>query len=265
MRVKKFDLVKCMWWYQKVRNKLRTLSGALPLTFRAKAGILKNYRIYGDTVNGESVGDRTGNLFDGEIERGSFNGSTGEETNSNIRVRSGKVRLTADNYTINADGVSHGVVYVYALNGDFIRDKSITTWTELPVNFEIDISYDVRFCFRKNDNSTLIPSDIMNIMLNSDSEPLPYEPYGYKVPVTVTNGTDTEITNLYLPEQIKMVGNETEYIDYGEQKQYFADGTSVDVTLPALPILSGTNTLSVGTEVQPSSVEIKGRIKAIDD
>ena len=42
----------------------------------------------------------------------------------------------------------------------------------------------------------------------------------YSVPVTVTNGTDTETTNLYLPEQIKMVGDEAEYIDYGEQKQH---------------------------------------------
>ena len=33
------------------------------------------------------------------------------------------------------------------------------------------------------------------------------------------------------------------------------------VTLPALPVLPGTNTLTVGTEVQPSGVEITGRIK----
>ena len=97
----------------------------------------------------------------------------------------------------------------------------------------------------------------------SDTNELPqfYEPYGYRVPVTVTNGTDTETTNIYLPEQIKMVGDEAEYVDYKEQKQYFADGTSVDVTLPALPTLSGTNTLSVGTQVQPSKVMVKGKIK----
>lgn len=41
---------------------------------------------------------------------------------------------------------------------------------------------------------------------------------GYRVPVTVTNGTNTETTNIYLPEQIKMVGDEAEYVDYQEQK-----------------------------------------------
>ena len=40
----------------------------------------------------------------------------------------------------------------------------------------------------------------------------------YSVPVTVTNGTDTETTNIYLPEPLKMVGDGAEYIDYSEQK-----------------------------------------------
>ena len=42
---------------------------------------------------------------------------------------------------------------------------------------------------------------------------------------------------------------------------YFSD-TELDITLPAISTLAGTNTLTVGTEVQPSGVEIKGRIKA---
>ena len=86
------------------------------------------------------------------------------------------------------------------------------------------------------------------IVLNT-TEQVPFEPY--HAPIT---------TNLYLPEQIKMVGDEAEYVDYKEQKQHFADGTSVDVTLPALPTLKGTNTLSVGTTVQPSKVYLQGKI-----
>ena len=111
----------------------------------------------------------------------------------------------------------------------------------------------------------LTPDDFEWGQLEKGSVVTSYEPYGYRVPVTVTNGTDTQTTNLYLPEQIKMVGDEAEYIDFGEQKQYFADGTSTDVLLPALPTISGTNTLSVGTEVQPSKVEIKGKIKAVQE
>ena len=85
------------------------IEGVPPLTFTAKAGTLSNYRIYGNTVNGESVGDFV---------------ETGEHAGE------------------------------------------------------------------------------------------------YRVPVTVSNGTGTQTTNLYLPEQIKMVGDEAEYIDYAEQKQH---------------------------------------------
>ena len=60
----KFNLVRLMWYHNKIRWKYRTVSGTPPLTYNAKSdGVLKNYRIYGNTVNGESVGDRTGNLF----------------------------------------------------------------------------------------------------------------------------------------------------------------------------------------------------------
>lgn len=56
-----------------------------------------------------------------------------------------------------------------------------------------------------------------------------------------------------------MAGDEADYIDFKEQKLYLSDGTSVDVTLPALPTISGTNILSVNTEVQPSKLYIKGK------
>ena len=95
------------------------------------------------------------------------------------------------------------------------------------------------------DNLTFYP-----MIRKADIEDDTYEPY--RTPVT---------TPIYLPEQIRKVGNEAEYIDYAEQKQHFADGTFVDVTLPALPTLSGTNTLSVGTQVQPSKVMVRGKLK----
>lgn len=43
----------------------------------------------------------------------------------------------------------------------------------------------------------------------------------------------------------------------------YIENTEVDVTLPALPTLPGTNVLSVGTEVQPSKIDITGHIKTI--
>ena len=40
----------------------------------------------------------------------------------------------------------------------------------------------------------------------------------------------------------------------------YIDNTEIDVTLPALPTFSSTNTLSVGTTVQPSKIWIQGNV-----
>lgn len=73
---------------------------------------------------------------------------------------------------------------------------------------------------------------------------------------------DKTTVDIYLDEPLGKSGGDTDYIDYKTQKRYNIDGTSEDVTLPEISVTAGTNTLTVGTEVQPSSVEIKGRIKA---
>lgn len=386
------DIVELMWLRRERKIKAKKATeGIPPLTFKSNAKDLNNYRIYGNTVNGESVGDRTRNLFDGKIVKGSFNPTNGKPTMAAGRIRSNSsdfIYLTTGTYTINADGVDDIVCYAYSSEDvtTFLSNQSMVEWCPLPYTFTVQTSCYFLFAFRFSDNSDITPFDISNIMLNTGSEPLPYEPYGYRVPVTVegqnlfdkndfiplnnmyvkqTNATLTigagnlgfvlplnkgnytvsclldrvnlslfagifstfpnegdvalsvfkilyndaklsfslanngflfmaynntavtqyhtteEIlnalmivrgsnaptkyepyhapatTNLYLPEQIKMVGDEAEYVNYKEQKQHFADGTSIDVALPALPTFKGTNMLSVGTEVQPSKVLIK--------
>ena len=86
----------------------------------------------------------------------------------------------------------------------------------------------------------------MDIQFEIGNDATSYEPY--HAPVTVP---------IYLPEQIRKVGDEAEYISYAEQKMHRIGADDIDVTLPALPILTGTNVLSVGTAVQPSKVYVK--------
>jgi hypothetical protein len=86
--------------------------------------------------------------------------------------------------------------------------------------------------------------------------------YGkYKIPVTL-KADSAETTDIYLDEPLAKSGSNTDYIDYATQKRHNSDGTESNVILPEIAVTAGTNTLTVGTEVQPSSVEIKGRIKA---
>lgn len=247
-----------------------SFNGISPIDFKSNGDNLKNYRIYGDTVNEESVGDL---IIEGE-HSGEYQVSvTIEGKNLLSQLPSSRenkgIIFTNENNYIHIEGTSTGG---YAQTTDVTLSLSEGTYyASFVCSNEIDKSK-MFGVIRHYDNS-----DITNVFSNGSkftiSEPetvriiigviyanstvntnlyfqieknfikTSYEPY--HAPVT---------TNLYLPEQIKMVGDEAEYIDYSEQKQYFADGTNADVTLPALPTLSGTNVLSVDTNIKPSKV-----------
>lgn len=251
----------------------KELSGIPPLTFNAVAGTLKNYRIYGNTVNGENVGDL---ITEGE-HAGEYSVPVTVEGKNLINPSKNEIRNTGVEYTVNndmsitANGSTSSIfslflVKVYLTKGSYIisgcpqngsqntyrceiRNMELSsliqdTGTGVTYSIVTDGYYYYSIRIAQNyvcDNLTFYP-----MIRKADIEDDTYEPY--HAPVT---------TPIYLPEQLRMVGTEADYIDYGEQKQHFADGTSVDVTLPALPTLSGTNTLTVGTEVQPSNVYIK--------
>ena len=87
----------------------------------------------------------------------------------------------------------------------------------------------------------------------------------FQIPVKMTAGTETVTIGVY-------VGSEPlyadEYVSFSEQKIYRKINNVLipfapPVPLPALPTLSGTNTLSAETERQPSEVYLKGKIKSL--
>jgi hypothetical protein len=59
----------------------------------------------------------------------------------------------------------------------------------------------------------------------------------------------------------RTVGGRLVYVPQIKKQHIYT--TDLDVTLPTLPTIAGTNTLSVETQVQPSSVKIKGKIKGV--
>lgn len=251
----KFDLVRYMW-FRKSHPKIRKISGTPPLTFKSNGKALKNYRIYGQTVDGESVG----NLVTSGEHAGEYK----------VPVTVEGKNLFDEKYdAISPDNITYKAIYIgnniCTLSTDmplnnilgtnlFLLTGNVSTGAATPTN-GVYVNHSktvastngyVTIAYRSYD---ITPIDY-HTQLEKGSTATAYEPY--RTPVT---------TPIYLPEQIRKVGDEAEYIDFEEQKQHFADGTSVDVTLPALPILSGTNTLSVETEVKPSKIEITGRIK----
>ena len=244
-----------MFWADYALIGEKELSGIPPLTFVSNGENLADYRIYGATGG---VGDRTENLFDKDSESvaGFINDSGAIATSSSYPIStydyinvlpntyySYKAFIAADSdestqktirvsyYTSNKAFISR-----YFDIGNGLTKKTITT----PKNcFYVRLSID---------------DNLENVMLwKGSSDVSVCEPYGYKIPV-VCGGTTT---NIYLDEPLAKSGNNADYIDYAAQKRHNSDGTESSVTLPEISTLAGTNTLTVGTEVQPSNVYIK--------
>lgn len=240
----------------------KELSGIPPLTFNAIAGTLKNYRIYGNTVDGESVGDRTANLFANLWEKGYIRADNGREEQIDGFICSGffyveygqtysisrNIRVGYDNirgYKDDESFIGAGKAVCDVDNPFPSGEKKIGTFTVTNENVAF-----IRF----NDSANDLGMKYMIVDGTYTEQTMPaYEPYGYRVPVTVNSGT----VNIYLDEQLVKFGDDADYIDYATQKRYNADGTSQSVELPTLQTVEGTNTLSVGTTVQPSKVMVK--------
>ena len=260
----------------------------LPYIFKSNSHRLRNYRIYGNTVNDESVGDL---VTEGE-HAGEYCVPVTVEGNNLFDFRKWSINVEANNgndIIKNIDGVTlvanisdaFTTPYAYT-HTDFykINVKPNTTYVlswssnnlpgrvfvfkngvadgshRISVNnaekkyLLFDTDMDTEFVTLRfgvtNAGDSITYSKIMLIEGSAD---LPYEPY--HEPIT---------TNIYLTAQLKIIGNETEYVDFKTQKQYFADGTSADVALTVLLTFPGTNTLSVGTQVQPSKIYLQGKI-----
>ena len=217
------------------------VEGVPPLTYKAIEGTLENYRIYGNTVDGESVGDRTGNLFDGELVdnyhyepygykvpvtvegKNLFDVELTDachlDVTTGLPVRYDRRFATSQPITINQGeycltyNSTTDLRFMYSVFNDdtLIRRVATMNYRYLQSGDAIDTTggNKIYFAFYNNDQSRATTEMISNIMLNEGSTPLPYEPYH----ATVT-------TPIYLPEPIKMVGDEAEYIDYAEQKMH---------------------------------------------
>ena len=277
----KYDIVKLMA-RRKIRWKKRWVSGDSGgrLTFRSKkAGRLSDYRIYGNTVNGENVGDL---ITEGEhageysvpvtvegknLAKNNYAKSstlfTVEEVNNFIHVSGTNNSGSTKAYVISAGNLfpvgtydivnnsNTAIVYDYRDENDVLVSTNVNANSIKTFNFPAVFTRKLNV-FKSVSNGNSIDNYFQVMIVKHGDGTDTYEPY--HAPVT---------TPIYLPEQIRKVGDEAEYIDYGEQKMHRIGADDIDVTLPAIPTLTGTNVLSVGTAVQPSRVEVKGRIKAV--
>lgn len=245
-------------------------SETLPYTFVSKSQRLRNYRIYGNTVDGESVGDLV---------------ETGEHTGEYCvpaTITNGTITKTANIYLPEqlrkvgneSEYIDYKKQKQYRVRKNLFNPSNITpninlsSTTGLPTKYigRIGISIpiltngNVTLSYRTNNNIninfmyTIFRNDtfIARTVDKSNGDTINCE-NGDKIYIAFyiegTSVSMNDISNI-------MLNPGTEVLSY----ESYIEDTELDVTLPALPILEGTNTLSIGTTVQPSKVYLKGNI-----
>ena len=243
-------------------------SEILPYTFVSKSQRLKDYRIYGNTVDGESVGDlvtegehageylvpitvRGKNLFNSASNwnlPGSFSTDGSKFPGSILGNRRTFFMDIQPNTTYTLSFISCGdrvgiaeygrVINPenYSIENKLIPDRTITPSTAI----QPGESYSISFTTASNAKMVgiyysldVLPSGIQIEIGNTATE---YEPYHKPIKV-----------NLYITEPL-VTGDSVSFKEIGT----------------AIPTISGTNIITVETTVQPSKIWIQGNISEIE-
>lgn len=203
---------------------LRHVAGEIPLHLPYSLGKnLVDWSITGNTmqdgtptpdnpVEVKMVGDLASNLFSGEMESGTID-AWGNLNNNSARLRTKDFTiLKAGMYTFSATS-EHGnlifYAFIYNMDGTFYRRAGTygDYWSNDSVTIVLDKDYKCKFICSFSDLSTDISvSDVKDVRINRGTVVLPYEPYGYKVPV-VTRGRNLFDANKYYGSVATVSGN----------------------------------------------------------
>lgn len=215
---------------------VKTLSGVPPISFQSDGTPLTAWSISGNMtqtgtptpsapIQPEQTGDKTGNLFDVDwysgrtgitVSNDTVSGKVDRFYNSRISLPSELIGKTVTWSVYIKRPDNQGTVRVQtADNGVYTYGNNITGEGESEVTFVVTAS--IRLYINYGGTGTDVVT-LSKIMLNTGSSPLPYEPYGYKLPLTLAGQTQT----VYLSEPLRKIG------DYADKIE--ASGTTGTVT-----------------------------------
>lgn len=232
-----------MTYYDKIRastlmgGALQTLTGIPPLSFKADGSPLISWSMKGNSsqsgtptpdnpVMPEFVGVKTGNLFDdNNAEFGKWVNDNGSiETGATYAAGYGIKVGTASKFAIKHYGdkpYSYSMAF-YDSNGDFLsrvhRSSPSGSYDTFPVP---ENAVSARFQVAVNTSKVMTSAILkaMKLMLNIGSTALPYEPFGWAIPLSCAGQT----TPVYLG-QVSTVRRIKKLVLTGEEN--WNEGTS---------------------------------------
>lgn len=275
------ELFDFMWnRHARILRETNEISGTSLLTFKSNGRPLKNYRIYGNTVNGESVGDL---VTEGEHAGEYCVPVTINQSTINIYLLE-KLRKFGNNSdyidyseqkmhrikTNLFDGtfIHRSVIGAVVCDNDpnrrsividissFADGDKITFSRETGVGSTFQM-YQVNSPLKGGTllNNNVFSGNSETLLATITLENIP----NYHYLMIFLNGSNNPISDEELLASKIMVNVGDTALPY---EAYNAE-TEIDISLPILSTFSGVNTLSIGSNVPPSKIDAKGVIKSI--
>lgn len=254
-----------------------TYTGALPATLQTVAGYLAGYKIYGNTeqtgtptpenpIMPSECGERTEQLYDiSSVTLGKWYTSSGTLQNQAYGAISAMKKINEEQVTVKWHGLKpHSFSYVwFDSNKDFLSRSHYGGASGLADEYTNTVPRNAMYFIiqMSNGTSTSNPITINQLtsyqtMLNLGSTALPYEPYGYKLPI-LSNDTATDI---YIGDTQLA---KDEYVDSETGQIYrYVDGiltpTDPPAPLPQIPTAAGETTIDYGAAALPHVTGLDG-------
>lgn len=241
---------------------------SFPASIIANGGNITPWTVYGNTVEGVSVGDRTNNLFDYKTAYASYIDESGNISTTANNINTWNYFTNDDiNKTITVSlyvsSISSNYIRVQGqVNGEYISGNAInagsTGFTEITV-IPTAVTDRWRLTYGTGEPDVVINQ----VMVAVSATRADYEPYGYKLPVVIGSNT----TNIYMADVLrKSTGADPVYDIMSSNgvitRNVDTDGTPLETpttesfTAPTLATVAGSQSVSFDTTIKPSKAEL---------
>lgn len=202
------DDLFAMLWAQKLRtgsSSVQTLTGIPPLSFKADGTPLILWSMKGNgsqsgtptpdnPVMPEFVGTKTANLWSFDSSWTNVNTDTKSFFQLSMTLYNGSTSLGERRLDIKSNGYKYLVSVASESDVTRIQVKHNGSTRDLPIgsiygNFQAGTQFTISMDVSGHDPTTVGGISVSNIMLNSGSTALPYEPYGWSEKITCAGQT----------------------------------------------------------------------------
>lgn len=262
-------------------GKVRELTGGLPLAFTANGKPLIDYTIYGNMTQSSECGERTKNLFDKDNAdiADLYPDATTREIKQSSNLSTWSVVLPVEpstTYTFTMGEATTairrrvGMCSDYPTKGAYCTSVDDTPEYDHPnlgniFTTDADTRY-VLIMYVSGAGRDVAIERANRVQVVKGNTALPYEPYGYKIPISVNGQT----INIYIgsePLRKAVDGSDAaDTLNYSTQQlirrvdssgNALAEPIAENAELPELATSNGTTVVDAETALKPSKMYIK--------